>query len=132
MPRTPPGRQALLIPGIVCVALALAAVMPLSPWVPPDDAWTAVEQARPLTEEHARVEVMLDGRSLELAVAQGALQRQDGRPLDAHDFLVRFNETDQLREVRLAIFAALAAAGAVLLILALMSPARRSRRTRDE
>lgn len=132
MPRTAPGRWALLIPGVVCVALALAMGIPLLPWVPAADAWTALEEARPLTEEHERVELLLDGRSLELALAEGALRREDGSALRAADLSVRFNEAGRLRALRMAIFAALAAAGVVLLAVSMMLPTTASGSRRNE
>ena len=121
MARTAPGGVALLVPGVVCVALAVAVGLPLLPGVADDSAWTPVEQARPLTEEHERVEVMLDGRSLELAILDGELRRSDDKPLRASDLFVRFNESDRVRRTRLVIFTALAAAGAVLVAVGLLT-----------
>lgn len=128
MARTPPGRMALMVPGGVCLALALAVGLPLLPWADDQSAWTPPELARPLTEEHERVEILLDEQSLELAIADGALRRRDGQALRADDLRVRFNDGERIGGIRLAISAALAAAGIVFVAIGLLSPAGGSRR----
>jgi hypothetical protein len=128
-----PSRTAILVPGIVCLAFAVAMAVQLSRSMREDFYWTPSELAPPLSEVDDRVEVLLDGEPIDQVLAGGGLQRADGSAPDTDDFAIRFNDADRIETRQVVLLTASFTAGLVLLVMGLL-PGRRPvlRRSRDE
>jgi hypothetical protein len=121
-----PSRTALIVPGVVCIAFAVALAVQLGP-SSRDSYWTPEDQAPRLADVNERIEVLIDGESLPMQLAEGRIQRQDGSAPGADDVTVRFNGAGQIELRQAVLLTATLTAGIVLLVLAFLLPGRKRR-----
>ena len=127
MTRNTPSRLALLVPGIVCLAVAGVVGLQLLRASSADQFWTPPEIAYSLQSSQPRVEVTLDGKPLQDVLDAGELVRaSDGSRVESPAIKLRLNDRYRVTSVRLGILAAAAAAGIVLLLIAVLVPGPRS------
>lgn len=127
MAGSPPSRLTLLIPAIVCLALAAALAVQSYEGLMRDFYWTPLEQAPTLDEAGDRVEVYLDGELLQRRAEQGDVVRGDGTPVSPGSLRVRINQQADIQHTQFALIAGAAGAGVAFLVAAALQPGRAGR-----
>lgn len=122
-----PSRLTLVIPAIVCLALAAALAVQTYEGLMGDFYWTPLQRAPTLDEVADRVEVYLDDDLLQRKAEQGELLRADGEPVSPEAMRVRLNERDSIQRTQLALLAAALGAGVAFLVASLLQPAPKPR-----
>lgn len=117
---------ALLVPGLVCAGIALAAGVQLYAGAAGDAYWTPLESAPGLDEAAADVEIWLDGDLLQRQAERGAFVDADGDPVDPARFQVRLDRRDRVQKAQVALAAG--AGGAALAFFLSAFLGRRPRR----
>ena len=118
-------RDKLLIPALVCLALAAAMAFQLAQRYREDLYWTPMEESLSLDESRNRIEVYLEDELLEDPIARGQLRVfRDGRSVPVHEDSLRFrlNEMDKVEGRIILLLTALLTAGVTMLVVALFLP----------
>ena len=124
MQRAGPSRVALIVPGVVCLAFAVALAVQLSREMREDFYWTPPELAPTLPEVADRLEILVDGQPLDQALGNGELRRPDGTVPGPEDVHVRFNDAERVERRQAILLTASLTAGIVLLVIAALPGAR--------
>ena len=120
-------KLAFFVPAVVCMAVAVSLLVPMSRRLGADMYWTPNENAPTLDEVQDRVEVYLDGELIQRRAESGELQLQD-RDVASADLTVRLNNVDRVERAQQLIAAATGGAGLALLVAGLLLPGLSARR----
>lgn len=127
MGRRPPSRTTFLILAVICLAVAATMAVQVSRALREDFYWTPGDEAAPLGEARARVEVGVEGELLQRHAAEGRLLLRDEagtREIRPDELTVRFNEFDRVARGQVVLLTASLTAGLLLLAVGFGLPGR--------
>ena len=121
-------KLAFFVPAVVCLAVAVSLLVPMSRRLGADMYWTPSENAPRLDDVQDRVEIYLDGELIQRRAESGELRLQE-QDVGSADLTVRLNNVDRVERAQQLIAAATGGAGLALLIAGMLLPRASTRRT---
>ena len=121
-------KLAFFVPAVVCLAVAVSLLVPMSRRLGADMYWTPSENAPRLDDVRDRVEIYLDGELIQRRAESGELRLQE-QDVGSADLTVRLNNVDRVERAQQLIAAATGGAGLALLIAGMLLPRASTRRT---